>query len=92
MDTFEDLLRIDDLGTQAVLKESPQDTLVMSMKTASDEIKNHIFKNMSAKAADMVRADINALGIVNQNDVDRAQQKILEIATRLEQEEKIHFS
>lgn len=91
MENYGDLVRIDDLGTQAVLKESPQDTLVMSMKNTSEELKSHIFQNMSAKAADMVRADIDALGIVNEDDVKKAQQKIVEIATRLEEEGKIQI-
>ena len=86
MENFEELARIDDLGTQAVLKECPQNTLVMSLKTASAELKSHIFKNMSSKAADMVRADMDALGIVNEDDVKSDQQKIVAIATRLEEE------
>jgi len=89
MSAFENLVRVDALGTQAILKETPQDPLVMSLKIASDELKNHIFQNMSKRAADMVRDDMDALGSVHVANVFVAQQKIVKIARRLEAEGKI---
>lgn len=89
MFTFEDLVLVDPNGMQAILKEIPQNELVMALKTASDAVKEHIFSNMSERASDMVRDDLDALGPVRVADVDAAQQKIVKIARKLEEEGKI---
>ncbi|RMG41512.1 MAG: flagellar motor switch protein FliG [Candidatus Dadabacteria bacterium] len=89
MFTFEDCKKIDDKGIQTVLKEVPRDQLVLSLKTASDELKDLLFRNVSQRAAQMIQEDLEALGPVKLKDVEKAQQGIVDIVRRLEAEGKI---
>ena len=89
MFTFEDLVLVDPNGTQAILKEIPQNELVLALKTGSEAVREHIFSNMSEKDADMIRGDLKALGPVRVADVDIAQQKMVRVARKLEEEGKI---
>jgi flagellar motor switch protein FliG len=92
MFVFEDIIFIDDRGLQALLKEVPNDKLVMALKTAPEEIKEKIFKNISKRAADLLREDLEAMGPVRLSDVEAAQQEIVNVAKRLETEGKIMIS
>jgi len=89
MFVFEDILYIDDRGMQTLLKEVPNDKLVMALKTAPDEIKDKIFRNISKRAADLLREDLESMGPVKLSDVEKAQQEIINVAKRLESEGKI---
>ncbi len=89
MFVFEDIVYIDDRGMQTLLKEVPNDKLVMALKTAPDEIKDKIFKNISKRAADLLREDLESMGPVKLSDVEKAQQEIINVAKRLESEGKI---
>ncbi|MCB0317596.1 MAG: flagellar motor switch protein FliG [Bdellovibrionales bacterium] len=89
MFTFEDCRKIDDKGIQVVLKEVPRDQLVMSLKTASNDLRDLIFRNVSQRAAQMILEDLDALGPVKVKDVEKAQQGIVDIVRRLEAEGKI---
>lgn len=89
MFTFEDFVLIDGRGIQAIMKEIPQNDLVLALKTASDAVKELIFQNMSERASDMVRDDLENLGPVRVADVDQAQQKMVKVARKLEEEGKI---
>ena len=89
MFTFEDVKKIDDKGIQTVLKEVPRDQLVMSLKTASQELRDLLFKNISQRAAAMIQEDLSAMGPVKVKDVEKAQQGIVDIVRRLESEGKI---
>ena len=89
MFVFEDLVQMDDKGIMAVLKEVNNETLMPAMKTASDELKEKIFKNMSERAAQMMKEDVEVMGPVRLKDVEVAQQSILKIAKKLESEGKI---
>jgi flagellar motor switch protein FliG len=89
MFTFEDCRKIDDKGIQAVLKEVPRDQLVLALKTASNELKDLLFRNVSQRAAQMISEDLDALGPVKLKDVEKAQQGIVDIVRRLESEGKI---
>ena len=89
MFTFEDVKKIDDRGVQAVLKEVPRDQLVLALKTASPELKELLFRNVSQRAAAMIQEDLGALGPVKLKDVEKAQQGIVDIVRRLESEGKI---
>ncbi|MBU1232278.1 MAG: flagellar motor switch protein FliG, partial [Proteobacteria bacterium] len=60
-----------------------------ALKTASDEIKEKIFANMSARAADMIRDDLEAMGPVRLSEVEAMQQAIVKIAMKLEEEGKL---
>lgn len=89
MFVFEDIVFIDDRGMQMLLKEVPNDKLVMALKTAPEEIKTKIFKNISKRAADLLRDDLEAMGPVKLSDVETAQQEVVNVAKRLEAEGKI---
>lgn len=89
MFTFEDIKKIDDKGIQAVLKEVPRDQLVLGLKTASQELRDLLFRNVSQRAAQMILDDLGALGPVKLKDVEKAQQGIVDIVRRLEAEGKI---
>lgn len=89
MFTFEDCKNIDDRGIQVVLKEVSRDQLVLSLKTASQELKDLIFKNMSKRGAEMILEDLDSLGPVKIKDVEKAQQGIVDVVRRLEAEGKI---
>lgn len=89
MFTFEDCKKIDDKGVQTVLKEVPRDQLVLALKTASPELKDLLFRNVSQRAAQMIQEDLEALGPVKVKDVEKAQQGIVDIVRRLEAEGKL---
>jgi flagellar motor switch protein FliG len=89
MFVFEDIVYIDDRGMQTLLKEVPNDKLVMALKTAPEDIKDKIFRNISKRAADLLREDLESMGPVKLSDVEKAQQEIINVAKRLESEGKI---
>lgn len=92
MFVFEDIIFIDDRGMQALLKEVPNDKLVMALKTAPEEIKDKIFRNISKRAADLLKEDLEALGPVRVSDVETAQTEMVNVAKRLEAEGKVIIS
>jgi flagellar motor switch protein FliG len=89
MFVFEDIAKIDDRGIQILLKEVPNDKLLLALKTANEDIRAKIFKNISARAAEMLREDLNNMGPARLSDVESAQQEIVNAARRLEAEGKI---
>jgi flagellar motor switch protein FliG len=89
MFTFEDLCALDGRAIQMVLREVNNDSLTMALKTASEEIKEKIFSNMSSRAADMIRDDLEAMGPVRLSEVEAMQQTIVKIAMKLEEEGKL---
>jgi len=91
MFVFEDLLGVDDRGIMAILKEVSTDDLKLALKTASEGLKEKIFKNMSSRAVEMLREDMEIMGPTRVKDVEAAQQAVIKIAKRLEQEGKIQF-
>ncbi len=84
MFVFEDILLVNDKGIQSVLKEVDNEELSLALKTASEELKNKIFKNMSERAAQLIQEDMQYMGPVRVSDVEQAQQKIVDIVRRLE--------
>lgn len=89
MFTFEDLNVLDGRSMQMILREVNNDSLTLALKTASDELKDKIFSNMSARAADMIKDDLDALGPVRLSEVEAMQQTIVKIALKLEEEGKL---
>jgi len=83
MFVFENLLSVDDRGIQSILREVQSDTLIVALKGTDDEMKEKIFSNMSSRAAEMMREDLDAKGPVRLKDVEEAQKAILETATRM---------
>ena len=84
MFVFEDILRVNDKGIQGVLKEVENEELALSLRTASEELKDKIFKNMSERAAQLIKEEMEFMGPVRLSDVEAAQQKIVDIVRRLE--------
>ncbi len=89
MFVFEDIVKIDDKGIQTLLKEVPNEKLLLALKTANEEIKNKIFKNISQRAANLLKEDLSNMGPSRLSDVESAQVEIVNIARRLESEGKI---
>jgi flagellar motor switch protein FliG len=89
MFTFDDLIMIEDKGIQMVLKEITTDDLSLALKMAADELKAKIFKNMSQRAVQILKEEIEAKGAVKVSDVEKAQMNIVRVARRLEEEGKI---
>jgi len=89
MFVFDDIAKIDDRGIQALLKEVPNEKLLLALKTANEDIRAKVFKNISARAAEMLREDLANMGPSRLSDVEGAQQEIVNAARRLEAEGKI---
>jgi flagellar motor switch protein FliG len=89
MFTFEDIKKVDDKGIQVVLKEVPREQLVLAIKTASEDLRDLLFRNISQRAAQMIKEDLEVMGKVKVKDVEKAQQGIIDIVRRLESEGKI---
>ncbi len=87
--TYEDILKVDDHGVQMILKEISQEDLLISLKTGSDELKDKIFSNMSERASSMLKEDLEAMGLTKITEVERAQQKIVSVVKRLEEEGRL---
>ncbi len=92
MFVFEDLLGVDDRGIMAILKEVSTEDLKLALKTASDELKDKVFGNMSQRAVEMLKEDMEIMGPTRIKDVEAAQQAIIKIAKRLEQEGKVQLA
>jgi flagellar motor switch protein FliG len=84
MFVFEDIRLVDGKGIQSILKEIDNDELSLALKTASPELQEKIFSNMSERAAALVREDMQFMGPVRVSDVESAQQRIVDIVRRLE--------
>lgn len=89
MFTFDDLVRLDDAGFQEVIRASDKTKLCLALKGSSETIKGLFFKNMSERAAKIMKEDIKSLGMVRVKDVDEAQSYIVKVAKDLSNEGKI---
>lgn len=83
MFVFDNLVDVDDRGIQALLREISTDTLVVALKACEEDIKEKIFKNMSKRAAELMRDDLDAMGPVKLSEVEAAQKEILTVARRM---------
>ena len=83
MFVFDTLLIVDDRGIQALLREIPNDLLVVALKGCDPEISDKILGNMSKRAATLLREDMDAKGPMKLSDVEAAQKEILDVARRL---------
>ena len=91
MFVFENLLDVDDRGIQLLLREIQSDSLIIALKGAPPELREKIFKNMSQRAAEMLREDLEAKGPVRLSEVENEQKEILKIARRLAEEGQIQL-
>jgi flagellar motor switch protein FliG len=89
MFVFEDLISVDDKSFREILQNVENDIVVKALKTASEEMKEKIFKNLSERASDMLREDLEVLGPVRLAEVEENQQKIIKVAKKLEADGRI---
>ena len=83
MFVFDNLADVDDRGIQALLREVSSDVLVLALKGSDEAIREKVFKNMSKRAAELLRDDLEAKGPVRVSEVEGAQKEILTIARRM---------
>jgi flagellar motor switch protein FliG len=86
---FENLLNVSDRDTQTLLRETSNEDLIFALKGSSEELQAKIFKNMSSRAAELLKDDLDARGPVRLNEVEVAQRAILTIAKQLAEDNKI---
>jgi len=89
MFTFDDLEKIDDKGIQALLKEVQSESLVIALKGATPEMREKVFKNMSTRAAETLREDLESRGPVRVSEVESEQKEMLKVVRRLADEGQI---
>ena len=89
MFTFEDLLKLDNKAIQMVLKEVASDALVIALKGASSELRDKILSNMSSRAAEALKEDLESRGPVRLSEVESQQKDILKVVRRLSDEGQI---
>jgi flagellar motor switch protein FliG len=92
MFTFEDLSKIDDKSMQTLIREVEREKWVLSLRTASPQMKKKIFSNMSERAGALLREELEGMGPIRLRDVESAQREVLEIARSLEAEGKIFLA
>lgn len=89
MFTFDDLEKVDDKGIQLVLKEVQSESLVIALKGATPEMREKVFRNMSSRAAETLREDLESRGPVRVSEVEAEQKELLKIVRRLSDEGQI---
>ena len=89
MFVFDDLVELDSRGMQELMKEISKEDLPVALRGATPEIKEKFLKNMSSRAAEMLKEDMETRGPVKVSDVEKAQQNILKVCRKLEEEGRI---
>jgi flagellar motor switch protein FliG len=89
MFTFDDVEKIDDKGIQALMKEVQSESLIVALKGASPALRDKILKNMSTRAAETLREDLESRGPVRLSEVEAEQKEMLKIVRRLVDEGQI---
>ncbi|MCX7635104.1 MAG: flagellar motor switch protein FliG [Syntrophales bacterium] len=89
MFTFDDVLRLDDRSIQEVLKEVSTDDLAKAMKVLDNDMRQKIFRNMSRRAAEMLKEDLEMMPPIRVSEVEASQRKIVDITKRLEEEGRV---
>ncbi len=92
MFVFEDIILVNDKGIQSMLREVENDELAIALKTASEAMQEKIFKNMSTRASEMIKENMEFMGPVRLSDVEQAQQRIVDIVRRLEETGEVVIS
>lgn len=89
MFVFDDLIEVDDRAIQLILREVQSESLIVALKGANELLREKVFKNMSSRAADMLREDLEAKGPVRVSEVEAEQKEILKVVRRLSDEGQI---
>lgn len=92
MFTFDDLNKLDDKGVQALLKEVQSESLVIALKGATPEMREKVFRNMSSRAAETLREDLESRGPVRVSEVEAEQKEMLKTVRRLVDEGQIQLA
>ena len=92
MFVFEDLLQIENRHFRDILQNVDNQLLIKALKTTSDEMKDKVFSNLSERASEMLREDMEVMGPVKLSEVEESQQEIIKVAKRLESEGRIVLS
>ena len=87
--TFDDLVNIDRRGFQSLLREVATEDLAVALKTSADEMKEKVFSNLSSRAAEQIKEEIELLGPMRISDVEKVQEEIVETARQLESEGRL---
>ncbi len=85
MFVFDDVMLIDDQGMREILQRTDKKTLVLALKGTNEELKNQFFRNMSTRAVEMLREDMEVMGPIKVKDVEAAQQQIVAIVRKLDE-------
>jgi len=85
MFTFDDIIHVDDAGIQKALREIESKDLALALKGANEDVSQKILKNMSERARDMIREEIEFMGPVRLRNVEEAQQKVVAVVRKLEE-------
>jgi flagellar motor switch protein FliG len=86
MFVFDDLAAVDDNGLREIIQRADKKGLTIALKGATDQIKSRFFQNMSKRAGDMLREEMEVMGAVRLREVEKAQQEVVAIARKLEEE------
>ena len=86
MFVFDDILLIDDTGIAEILKRADRKVLTIALKGTSEELQNQFFRNMSTRAVELIKEEMEFMGPVKLKDVEKAQHEIVEIVRQLEEE------
>lgn len=89
--TFEDIVSLQKADVQKVLREVNQDDLILALKGVSDELRDFIFENLSARAVDTLKEDMQFLGPARLSAVEEAQQKIVTVIRRLDEQGEVYI-
>jgi flagellar motor switch protein FliG len=89
---FDDIIQVDDRGIQRILRDVDKRDLALALKASDDRIRAKIFKNMSERAAEVIKEDLEFMGPVKLKDVEAAQLRIVDIIKKLEEREEISIS
>jgi flagellar motor switch protein FliG len=86
MFVFEDLVHVEETGIREIVTRADKKQLTVALKGASDAIRQRVFANMSKRAVDLMKEEMEMLGAVRLREVEKAQQEIVAIARKLEEE------
>jgi flagellar motor switch protein FliG len=89
MFTFEDFLEVPEQELRELMNSIDKKTLMVALKSASEDLRNHFYRTMSSRAIEMMKEDSEVMGPVRSKDVAKAQTEIVAIARKLESEGKI---
>jgi len=86
MFVFDDILLIDDTGISEILKRADKKTLTIALKGTSEELRNQFFRNMSSRAVEMMKEEMEFMGPIKIKEVEKSQHEVVEIVRQLEEE------